>query len=386
MNFEYAPDEVAKHTEFEAFCATQLVEAPDAEPAEARRAAVRRNLAALGAKGWLGLELPVAEGGAGLTALQAVPCYVALARAASSTFVAAEASAATVGGLLARLGTPAQRRRYLPGLLAGTQLAALALTEAAAGSELSATAATAAQTPDGWRLTGTKIMVTNAPEADVALVLAQVDPAAPADKGLALFLVPRGTPGATFGPAHETMGLKSVTLGDLALEACELPADALLGAAGEGLAAVHEVLLEGCLRYAAYSLGLQNACLDLALAHATTRTLGGKPIFRHQEVSFKLADMYALSDTALQLTRHAAWTRDRREGRATTLIHAAKLFASEALTRAAQMAVQVHGGQGFLAAHPVERLYRDARYAELAKVSSELLRGRIASDVFRSVK
>lgn len=386
MNFEYSPEQVAKQQAFAVFCEKRLGEVADTEPASERRAAVRRNLAALGAVGRLGLEIPEAEGGLGLGALAALPFYVSLARFTASTFVAAEASVATVGGLLARLGTPAQKQRHLPGLLAGTNLAAFAVTEAAAGSDLSTTTTRAERTAVGWRLTGTKIMVTNAPEADVALVLAQVDPAAAADTGLALFLVPRGAPGATFGPAHETLGLKSVTLGDLALEGCELPDEALLGAAGEGLGHVHEALLEGCLRYAAFSLGLQTACLDLALAHATTRTLGGKPLYRHQEVSFKVADMYAAADTALQLTRLAAWTRDRREARAVTLIQAAKLFASEALARTAHLAVQVHGGQGFLAANPVERLYRDARYAELAKVSSELLRGRIAADVFRSVK
>jgi acyl-CoA dehydrogenase len=385
MNFEYAPEELAKSQEFAAFCATRLAEVPDTEPPVARHEAVRRNLATLGAAGLLGLEVAVADGGLGLGALAALPYHVALARASASTFAAAEASVATVGGLLARLGTPAQKQRFLPGLLAGSALAAFAVTEAAAGSDLSTTAATAAPSDGGWRLNGTKILVTNAPLADLALVLAQVDPAAPADTGLALFLVPCASPGVTVGPAEETLGLRGMTLGSLALVDCELPAEALLGPAGAGLGAVHEALLEGCLRYAAYSLGLIERCVDLALGHATTRTLGGKPIFRHQEVSFKLADMYALSDTALQLTRHAAWSRDQQGAKAATLIQAAKLFASEALARVAHLAVQVHGGQGFLAAHPVERLYRDARYAELAKVSSELLRVRIAADVFRGV-
>lgn len=385
MNFEYAPEELAKSQEFAAFCATRLVEVPDTEPAEARHEAVRRNLATLGAEGLLGLEVPTVDGGLGLRALAALPYHVALARASGSTFAAAEASVATVGGLLARLGTPAQKQRFLPDLLAGTTLAAFAVTEAAAGSDLSTTATTATPTGGGWRLNGAKILITNAPLADLALVLAQVDPAVPADAGLALFLVPCGAPGVTVGPAEETLGLRGMTLGGLVLVDCELPAEALLGQAGAGLGAVHEALLEGCLRYAAYSLGLIERCVDLTLGHATTRTLGGKPIFRHQEVSFKLADMYAQGDTALQLTRHAAWSRDQQGAKAATLIQAAKLFASEALARVAHLAVQVHGGQGFLATHPVERLYRDARYAELAKVSSELLRVRIAADVFRGV-
>jgi alkylation response protein AidB-like acyl-CoA dehydrogenase len=383
MNFEYSPEENALHVDFQAGVAALVDAAAPGSPAE-RHAAVRANLTVLGRLGYLALQVPVTEGGRGLSALVALPFHQAVARACASTFAAAEASAFTVGALLVKAGTPEQKAAWLPGLLAGTALAAFAITEGPAGSDLSATATTATRRAGGWTLSGAKTMVANAPMADVALVLAAVDPAAAADTGLALFLVPRGTPGACFGPTAETMGLKGMALGDLTLSDCALPDAALLGVVGEGLGHVHDALQEGCLRYAAFSLGLAAACLDLGLERATTRLSGGKPIFRHQEVSFKLADMHALTDTALQLTRHAAWAHDRRDAKAPTLIEASKLLASEAVARSANLALQVHGGLGYLASCPVERLYRDARYAELAKVSSELLRVRLASDVLRS--
>jgi alkylation response protein AidB-like acyl-CoA dehydrogenase len=181
------------------------------------------------------------------------------------------------------------------------------------------------------------------------------------------------------------MGLKGTAMGDITLKGCELPPDAAVGKPGDG-AALHKIaLLEGCIRYAAFSIGIARTCLNKSLAHSTAKLSGGKPIFRNQEISFKLAEMYMLIDTSSLLARHAAWLHDNSDGRAEAVAMAAKLLAGESASKIAHMAVQIHGGEGYLQETGIERLCRDVRYAELARLSSEQLRMRLADGVLNGI-
>lgn len=372
MNFEYSPEETEAQEWFVRFCRKNLTPAESAGQ-------VKSNLAKLAEAGYLRLNLPESVGGKGMGMCESLPYHRCVARCCPSTFVSAEASAGTVAGLLSRVGNDTQLQ-LVPQLAQGVALAAFAVTEPGAGSDLFSMQTEAVRNGDGWLLTGRKCMILNAPEAAVMVVMAVTDRGA-GEKGFSLFAVPGDVPGLSRGEPVATMGLSAAPLGDVAFDHCFLPADAVLGEPGAGLTLHAQTMVEGAIRYGALSLGISNACLDLALRRSKERCVGGKPIGGKQEVSFKLADMRTMIDASEQLTCYAAWLLDRGDRQAGVLASCAKLFASESASRIAHMAQQIFGGAGYLKGAAVERLCRDARFGEIGKGTSELHRVSIATSV-----
>jgi len=309
-----------------------------------------------------------------------------VAKACPATFLAAMSSGTAFGLALSCFGTQSQKARFLPGIAAGETIGALACTEAEAGSDLSGLATAAERKGDGWVLTGSKDLVTNAPVADAFLVLAWTDREAGLEKGLSLFLVERGAKGLAVGETVETMGLRGAPVAGITLSGCAVAAEALVGEAGGGQVLLGRITEWLKLSLSALSVGLGVACMEISTAHGKGRKAFGKPIGLFEGVGAKLAVMFTQNDLGRLLTLRAAWSTDHQETDAPVLTACAKLFTSESINRIADLAMQVHGGHGYLKGTAIERLYRDARFAELAYGTSEMQRAFISRDSLNRYK
>ena len=386
MNFEYSPEILSAIEDFTEFCGKEIAPAAAdldrANPEEARKI-IKENTAKLVRRNYTGINLPASLGGSGKTLLDSLPFHEELARSCPSTFISIESSAGMAARLLIETGTDPRKDEIVSAVIRGESIGACAVTEAGAGSDVMSIETTARKMGGGWLLNGSKAMITNVPDADFIMVLALVEPEE-GDSQPGFFLVPAGTSGLSQGDPLETMGLRGASLGDILLENCMVPGDALLGEAGAGFILHEKVETEGRIRLAAFSAGISAACLDLSLRHALKRKIRGKPIYRNQEVSFKIADMHTMLDTSRQLTRYAAWLFDGGSREAAVIASSAKLFAGESAVRTAHMTQQVFGGAGYLRSNDTERLYRDARFCEIGKGTSEIQRMLIADNVLKS--
>jgi alkylation response protein AidB-like acyl-CoA dehydrogenase len=267
-------------------------------------------------------------------------------------------------------GTAAQQRRWLPALARGETVPAFALTEPDAGSDAAALATRAEPDGDGWRLTGAKRFISNAPVAGVYVVFARTGPE-PGTRGLSAFLVPgdalglRGAPMRTLAP-H--------VIGELWFEGCRIPGDHLLGAPGDGWRIAMGTLDVFRASVGAQAVGLGQAALELALRHARRRSQFGHPIAQFQAIQAKLADMATELRAARLLVYSAARLRDAGAARVTLESSMAKLFATESAVEVALEAVQVHGGYGYVKDYPVERYLRDAKIGTIGEGTSEVQR------------
>jgi alkylation response protein AidB-like acyl-CoA dehydrogenase len=385
MNFDYSAEQLREQTAFADYCRQTLAPLPsqiERMPLDDAHREVREIVKRLGDKGYLGVDLPRQLGGGGKSLLDSLPFHQQVAASHPAAFVSSEASAGMVGGLLSRIGA-ASHQEELHGIISGTTLAAWAATEADAGSDISAISTTAEKVSDGWRLNGTKSMVTNAPMADLLVVLAVTGCQAEANE-YGLFLVPADIPGVAFGEPVELIGLRGTAVADVTLNQCDLPEESLLGGQRDGGNSLYtEAMGGGHLRHAAFAIGLAEVCLSLSLDHATSRRIAGRTLMQSQEVSFKLADMRTMIDAATQLTRYAAWLLDRGDPQAPALISCARLLAGDSATRIALMAQQVFGSEACRRSSELERIYRDIRTCELCTGSSDLQRIAIAQHLSR---
>ena len=346
----------------------------DEAPREEAAARMKGNMEKLARAGYLELAL-------GDDPLGKCVAGEELARACPATFLAAMSSATAFGRAVKRFGTDGQREAHLPTLAAGQRIGAFACTEAEAGSDLGGTATTAEKKDGRWVLSGEKDLVTNAPLADAFLVLAWTERTAGPEEGMTLFLVDRSVEGIRVGPEVETMGLRGAPTAALRLENYEVGEDAVLGsAAGGGYGQVRLIMQEVNLALAAMSVGIGMACMEESTRHAKARKAFGKPIGLFEGVGAKLAIMFTFNDLGRMMTCRAAWGVAQGEPESAVLVSCAKLFTSEAAGKIAGLAMQVHGGHGYLKGTAVERLYRDARFAEVAWGTSEMQRAFIAKD------
>ncbi|MFH1132718.1 MAG: acyl-CoA dehydrogenase family protein [Pseudomonadota bacterium] len=383
MNFEYTDQERQAQMEFARFCKEEI--GPQSDRMEQMEVApkgdaLRAQMRLLGSQGYLGLNQEHIFGGQGKGLLYALPFFEHMARNAASVFVAAEASAFLAGGLIAKIGSEAQKEKYIKKIIKGELLAAFCVTEPHAGSDIYAMSTIGSASQEGWVLDGTKSMITNAPYADIFVVLA-VTKESGGENALSFFLVERNTKGLTIGEPEPTMGLCGTSISNLVFSECKLERSTLLGSTGQGHAIYEDLSTSARIRLASFCVGLQQAAIELALAFATERKVGGHPLFKQQEVSFKLADMQTETDGSQQLARYAAWLHDQSNPQAYEISCCAKLFASEAASKASHAAQQIFGGQGYLKKSAVEQLYRDARYAEIGGGTSEMQRIWIANQV-----
>lgn len=304
-----------------------------------------------------------------------------LAKSCGATFLSAMSSATSFGVPVSIFGSAAQKERYLPALAAGNLVGCLAYSEQDAGSDLGAIRTRATRQGNDWLLNGAKNLVTNAPLADAFLILAWTDETAGPERGFTFFLVDRGTAGLTSGRAVSTLGLRGAPTAGVSLAGCLLSNDAILGGqTGRGFLQLQQTLTHIRLAISTLSLGLGVAAMEESTRYAKTRKAFGKPIGIFEGVGAKLAIMFTLNDLGRLMTQKTAWAIERSDPEAPVLSAAAKIFTSESTREISHLAMQVHGGHGYLKGGLAERIYRDARFAEVAFGTSEMLRGEIAKE------
>jgi alkylation response protein AidB-like acyl-CoA dehydrogenase len=325
--------------------------------------------------GLFGITTPEAMGGLGADVVTYAIVMEELSRGYAS--VADQCGLVElVSTLLAEHGTPAQRERYLAPLLRFERRCAYAITEPEAGSDVSGVRTTAVRDGAGFRLTGEKIWIHNAPVADFAVVLARTDPAA-GKRGMSIFLVDADAPGFSRGRKEHKMGQRASQVGALAFNDVPLSPEALLGQEGRGFHMMMSVLDKGRVGIAALAVGILQGALDESVAYAKTRRQFGQAIADFQAVQWMLADMAKAAHAARLMTRHAAEKLDAG-ARASAECSMAKLFASDAAVEHTANAVQVHGGIGYIRGTTVERLYRDAKITQIYEGTNQIQRMIIA--------
>ncbi len=320
--------------------------------------------------GLMGLLVPEDYGGTGVGAVAYVAAMEEIGKADQS--VAAMWNAhLTIGSLpLLYFGTEEQKRRWLVPLARGERLGAFGLTEPEAGSDARAIRTSARPDGDGWVINGTKMFISNAgTEMSQGVVLLVVT----GEREYSAFMVPRGTAGFQVGRLIPKIGWHAVDTRELVFENCRVPADHMIGARGVGLRQFMQALAVGRISIAALSLGLGQACLEVALEYARQRKQFGRPISQFQAIQLKLADMATAVENARLITYKAAWLYDqgREYAREAAM---AKLYASDTAMHAAMEAVQIHGGYGYTDEFVVSRYFRDAKLLQIGEGTNEIQR------------
>ncbi|MCW5732886.1 MAG: acyl-CoA dehydrogenase family protein [Enhydrobacter sp.] len=324
----------------------------------------------MGPLGLLGLNVPEEYGGSGMDALSAALAVEQLGWGCGSTALAIAAHNGLGCAPIANYGSTELKQRFLPKAATGEgRLAALALTEPGAGSDLKGGVQTRAELQgEEWVINGSKMWCTNASIADFIVTLVRSEPEA-----LSLIVVPTDAPGLSIGPAEKKMGLHGSPTHAVSYQDVRVPAANLVGERGKGLAYTLATLDGGRIGIGALSLGLAQAALDEALKYAQERHTFGQPIAQHQAVQWMLADAETQLQAARLLVYQAAWTK--QQGRPFSQLAAmAKLFATEAAEKICRDAIQIHGGYGYSSEYPVERIYRDARLMTIGEGTSEIQR------------
>ena len=332
----------------------------------------RDELRALGELGALGMVVPEQWDGAGMDYLSLAVALeeIAAGDGATSTIVSVQNS--VVCGPINAFGTDAQKEKYLKRLARGEWLGCFCLTEPHVGSDAGAITTRAERRGDRYVLNGVKQFITTGKHADVAVVFAVTDKAA-GKKGISAFIVDTMTPGYVVARVDEKLGQHASDTAQIVFEDCIVPAENLLGPAGNGYRIALGNLEAGRIGIAAQAVGMARAAFEAALAYARERKTFGKPIVEHQAVNFRLADMAVEIEAARQLVWHAAALRDAAEP-CLKEASMAKLFASEMAERVCSDAIQIHGGSGYVSDFPVERIYRDVRVCQIYEGTSDLPR------------
>ncbi len=337
----------------------------------------------MGELGLFGLPFAEEAGGAGADFLSLCLGIEEISRADAGVGITLEAAVCLGSSPIYEFGTKEQKERWLPDLVSGRKLWSFGLTEPEAGSDAGATK-TRAELRDGkWVINGAKQFITNCgTDISAGVTITAVTGRNGAGPEISAIMVPTGTPGYHVLESYRKLGWHSSDTHPLSFEDCEVPAENLLGERGGGYRQFLHTLTGGRIAIAALSVGVAQACLDAALAYAKERRSFGEPISKHQAIQFKLADMAMETEVARTIVYRAAVAYGR-EGAETTdevrmLAAMSKLYASEASKRAADNAVQIHGGYGFMEDYPVARYWRDVKVNEIGEGTSEVQRILIA--------
>ncbi len=330
-------------------------------------AAELKGLAELGC---YGIAVPDEYGGAGLdyTSLAIILEEIAAGDGGVSTVISV--NNCPVCSIMMSFASEQQKRDWLVPLARGEMLGAFGLTESHAGSDASSLRTTATLDGDHYVLNGAKQFITSGKNADVAIVMAVTNKAA-GKRGISAFLVPTKTPGYTVARMEDKLGQHSSDTAALLFENCRIPASLRIGEEGAGYKIALAGLEGGRIGIASQSVGMARAAFEAALTYAREREAFGKPIFEHQSVQFKLADMATQIEAARQLIHHAASLKDAGQP-CLTQAAMAKLFASEMAERVCSDAIQIHGGYGYVSDFPVERIYRDVRVCQIYEGTSDI--------------
>ncbi len=331
--------------------------------------------------GVMAVEIPEAQGGAGATFFHSILAVEALSRVDPSIGVMVDVQNTLVANAFLKWGSDDQKQAWLT-RLAGGSIGAYALSEAGSGSDAFGLATRAIESGDGFALTGRKLWITNANEADVFIVFATIDPKA-GYRGITAFIVERGFPGFTVGKKEDKLGIRASSTCELLLEDCRVPRANVLGDVGKGYKVAIETLNEGRIGIGAQMIGLAQGALDHAVKYTKERKQFGKAIAEFQGVQFEIARAATELEAARLLVYNAARLRDAGEP---FLKEAAmcKVFSSEVAERTASLAVNLFGGYGFVKDYPVEKLYRDAKIGQIYEGTTNLQLQTIAKQVLGS--
>jgi isovaleryl-CoA dehydrogenase len=333
----------------------------------------------LGSLGLLGITVEEEYGGTAMGYLAHIVAMEEISRASAAVGLSYGAHSNLCVNQIRRNGSAAQKKKYLPKLVSGEHVGALAMSEPGAGSDAGSIQTRAKRVGDAYVLTGNKVFITNGSHADLALVYAVTDPAK-GKKGISAFLVQTNSPGFVVGKLADKLGLRSSDTASLILDDCHIPQDNLLGTEGDGFRIALATLDCGRIGIAAQALGIAQGCLEESLAYARERQQFGQPIANFQAVQWMLADIAMAIDAARLMIYRVAWLA--QSGKPFTKEAAmAKLFASEACNQIAYKALQIHGGYGYTKDFAVERFFRDARITTLYEGTSEIQRLVIARNL-----
>jgi alkylation response protein AidB-like acyl-CoA dehydrogenase len=335
----------------------------------------------LGKMGLMGVVFPTEYGGAAMGYVEYVTAVDELSRVDGSVGIIVAAHTSLCSNHIFLAGSEEQKRKYIPKLATGEFLGAWGLTEPSSGSDAGSARMTAVRRGNTWVLNGNKTFITNGHYADVVVAIAVTDRTAHTH-GLSAFIVEKGTKGFRPGKKENKLGLRASDTSELIFEDCVIPAENLLGKAGDGFIDAMQVLDGGRISIAALSLGMAQGAYESALKYSKQRKQFGKAISEFQAIQWKLADMATEIEAARLLTLRAASMKDA--GMKTTLESSmAKLYASEVAVRCANEGVQIHGGYGFIKDYPAEKFYRDVKLCTIGEGTSEIQRLVIARQLVK---
>jgi alkylation response protein AidB-like acyl-CoA dehydrogenase len=380
MDFGYTPEQHHLRSTIRAFAETEIKpHVMEWDESQHFPLDVFRELGRLGV---LGAVFPEELGGAGYSYIDYSIIMEEIARVDPSIALSLAAHVSLCTNHIFLAGNPEQRERYIPKLASGEWIGCWSLTETEAGSDAGGTRTKAVPDGDAWVLNGGKTFTTNAHIADVCVAMAVTDRAA-SHHGISAFIIEKGTPGFKTGKKENKLGMRCSPTGEVLFTDCKLPAAQLCGKRGEGFVDSLRILDGGRISIAALSVGLAQGAYEAALKYSKQRKQFGRFISEFQDIQHKLADMATEIDAARLLTFRAAWLKDN--GHSVNKESAmAKLFASEMAVRAADSALQVHGGYGFIKDYPVEKFYRDVKLCTIGEGTSEIQRLVIARQLLKS--
>ena len=326
----------------------------------------------LAALGTFGILVPERYGGAGMDSMALAIALEEIAAGDGSTSTIISVNNCPVCAILLAWASEAQKQKYLVPLAQGTWLGAFCLTEPHVGSDAAGLRTSAVRDGDSWVLNGVKQFITSGKTADVAIVMAVTDKAA-GKRGISAFIVETKSPGYVVARVEEKMGQHASDTAQILFEDCRVPLENLIGEQGSGYKIALAGLEGGRIGIASQALGMARAAYESALKYAHEREAFGKPIFEHQAVQFRLADMATQLEAARQLIHHAAAMKDADQP-CLKQAAMAKLFASEMAESVCSDAIQIHGGYGYVADFPVERIARDVRVCQIYEGTSDIQR------------
>ena len=326
----------------------------------------------LASLGLMGIQVPEAYGGAGMSSVDYCICIEELARVDPSIALSVAAHNGLCVAHLYMFGSDEQKKKYVVPLAKGEQLGAWALTEASSGSDAAAMRTIARKHGAMWSITGSKQFITHGKIAGTMVVMAVTDRTR-GRHGISAFVVERGQAGIGAGKKENKLGMRASDTSEVIFQDCRVPEEAIVGVEGQGFVNTMQVLDAGRIGIAALAVGLAQGAYEAARLYARDRRQFGEPISHFQAIRWKLADMLTKIEAARLLTYRAAHLRDRGE-RTTRESSMAKLFASEIAVKAADDGVQIHGGYGFVKDYPAEKYFRDVKLLTIGEGTSEIQR------------
>jgi acyl-CoA dehydrogenase len=351
---------------------------PNADAWEAAGKIPRSVFRRMGALGFLGARYEEQHGGAAMDVFASVVLGEELGRAGLSGFAASTLVHTDMASPhLARYGTAEQKARYLPGVISGETVTAIAVTEPGAGSDVAGLTTRAEPSGNGWVLNGAKLYITNGVLADLYFVAARTDPDAKPSRGLSMFIVEKGTPGFRVARKLDKLGWLCSDTAELEIADCHLPADALLGQEGRGFYQIMDNFQNERLAMGAITIGEAERAIEITLEHVRARRAFGAPLWDRQAVRHKLARCTMLVEAAMGLVYSTAWKESQgidcvRE------VSAVKVYCAEMVQEIAATCLQLHGGSGFMRGMEIERIFRDVRIHSIGAGASEVMLEEIA--------